>query len=92
MTRAAQLLFGNNQMNIHLGRFKSETVIIDDLMIRSPLILAVDEALDFIKKNIRLGFEIGGDKLKREERWQYPITAIREVLLNAIVHRYYSNI
>ncbi len=91
LTRAAELLFGLHHTNIHIGRFKSETTIIDDLMIRSPLMLAVDEAMDFIKKNIRLGFEFGGETTKRTERWQYPIQAIREFLLNAVVHRDYIN-
>ena len=91
LTRAAELLFGNHHTNIHIGRFKSETTIIDDLMIRSPLILAVNEAIDFIKKNIRLGFKFGGETTKRSEKWQYPIPALRELLLNAIVHRDYNN-
>ena len=91
LTRAAELLFGLHHTNIHIGRFKSETTIIDDIVIRSPLILAVDEAIEFIKKNIRLGFEFGGDTTKRIEKWQYPIPAIREILLNAVVHRDYTN-
>ena len=91
LTRAAELLFGNHKTNIHIGRFKSQTTIIDDLMIRSPLIIAVEEAIDFIKKNIRLAFDIGGETLKRNERWQFPIPALRELLLNAIVHRDYTN-
>ena len=91
LTRAAELLFGLHHTNIHIGRFKTETTIIDDIMIRSPLILAVNEAIDFIKKNIRLGFEFGGETTKRTETWQYPLPAIREFLLNAIVHRDYTN-
>ena len=91
LTRACELLFGNHHTNIHVGRFKSKTTIIDDIIIRSPLIEAVDEALNFIKKNIRLGFEFGGDNLQRTERWQFPIPAIRELLLNAIVHKDYTN-
>ncbi len=91
LTRAAELLFGNHKTNIHIGRFKSQTTIIDDLMIRSPLILAVEETIDFIKKNIRLAFDIGGESLKRNERWQFPIPALRELILNAIVHRDYTN-
>ena len=47
--------------------------------------------MDFIKRNITLGYEFGGDGLKRKNRWQYPIPAIRELLLNAIVHRDYTN-
>ncbi|MCF6269727.1 MAG: hypothetical protein L3J41_08460 [Melioribacteraceae bacterium] len=91
LTRAAELLFGVHHTNIHIGRFKSEITIIDDLMIRSPLVLAINEAMDFIKKNIRLGFEIEGNTTKRIEKWQYPIPVIRELLLNAVVHRDYSN-
>ncbi|HBO75805.1 MAG TPA: hypothetical protein DD653_14150 [Marinilabiliales bacterium] len=53
LTRAAELLFGEHHTCIHMGRFKSQTTIIDDLMIRKPLLLAVEEALDFIKKNIQ---------------------------------------
>ena len=84
LTRAAELLFGLHHTNIHIGRFKSQTTIIDDLMIRSPLMLAVDEAMDFIKKNIRLGFEFGGETTKRSEKWQYPISAIIPItFLNA---------
>jgi ATP-dependent DNA helicase RecG len=50
VTRAAELLFGNHHTGIHIGRFKSRHVIIDDIMIRSPLMLAIDEAMEFIKK------------------------------------------
>jgi predicted HTH transcriptional regulator len=32
----------------------------------------------FIKKNIRLGFEFGGETTKRTDKWQYPIPAIRD--------------
>jgi ATP-dependent DNA helicase RecG len=91
LTRACELLFDHHHTNIHVGRFKSKTVIIDDLLIRSPLIMAVEETLDFIKKNIRLGFEFGGDGLQRTEKWQYPIPALRELILNAIIHRDYTN-
>ncbi|MBT3209233.1 MAG: ATP-dependent DNA helicase [Bacteroidetes bacterium] len=90
LNRGAELLFGTHQTMIHLGRFKAPSVIIDDIAIRSPLILAVEEAMGFIKRNIALSFEFENE-LKRKERWQYPILAIRELLLNAIVHKDYSN-
>ena len=90
LTRAAQLLFGTHYTGIHIGRFKAQDTIIDDILIRSPLILAVEEAMNFIKRNIRLGYEFTGE-LKRKEIWQFPLQAIRESLLNAIVHKDYSN-
>jgi len=90
LTRAAQLLFGIHHTAIHIGRFKSNDVIIDDMVIRSPLILAVEKAMNFIKQNIMCSYELTGE-LKRGERWQYPLQAIRELLLNAIVHKDYKN-
>ena len=90
LTRAAQLLFGTHYTGIHIGRFKAKDTIIDDIVIRSPLILAVEEAMIFIKRNIRLGYEFTGE-LKRKEIWQFPLQAVRELLLNAIVHKDYSN-
>ena len=75
-TRASELLFGNHHTSIHIGRFKSKSTIIDDVVIRSPLVLAVDEAMTFIKKNILLSYKFTG-KLQREERWQYSLQAIR---------------
>ncbi|MEA3241645.1 MAG: putative DNA binding domain-containing protein [Pseudomonadota bacterium] len=90
LTRAADLLFGNHHTAIHLGRFKSRHTIVDDLVIRAPLILAVDEAMEFMKKNMRLGYEFTGE-LKRKETWQYPLTVLRELLLNAIIHKDYRD-
>lgn len=90
VTRAAQLLFGAHHTGIHIGRFKTPETIIDDIVIRSPLVLAVEGAMNFIKRNITLGYEFIGE-LKRVERWQFPLQAIRELLLNAVVHKDYTN-
>jgi ATP-dependent DNA helicase RecG len=54
LTFAALLLFGEHQTGIHIGRFKSQDIIIDDILIKSPLVVAVDEAMTFIKKSISL--------------------------------------
>jgi len=89
-TLAAMLLFGNHGYSIHIGRFKSEDTIIDDLLIKDPLLVALDEAMIFIKKHISLSYRFDGS-LKRKERWQYPLAAIRELLLNSVVHRDYKH-
>ncbi len=44
--------------------------------------------MTFIKKNIALGSTIG--EIYREDRWEYPMEAIREALINAVIHRDYS--
>ncbi len=89
-TLAAMLLFGNHGYSIHIGRFKAADTIIDDLLIKSPLIVGLDETMVFIKKHINLSYAFDGS-LKRKERWQYPMEALRELLLNAVVHRDYKN-
>jgi len=89
-TLAAMLLFGNHGYSIHIGRFKSEDTIIDDLLMKDPLLVALDEAMIFIKKHISLSYRFDGS-LKRKERWQYPLAAIRELLLNSVVHRDYKH-
>jgi len=89
-TLAAMLLFGNHGYTLHLGRFKAADTIIDDLLIKAPLITALDEAMIFIKKHINLSYDFDGS-LQRKERWQYPLEGLRELLLNAVVHRDYKN-
>jgi len=72
-------------------RFKTNDTIIDDILIKSPLVAAVEEALDFIKKSISLRYEFTGE-LRRKEIWQYPLPIIRELLLrgwNKISHHLY---
>jgi predicted HTH transcriptional regulator len=44
--------------------------------------------MTFIKKNIALGSTIG--EIHRKDRWEYPLEAIREALINAIIHRDYA--
>jgi len=90
VTIAAELLFGAPDCAIRIGRFKSEATIIDDNVVRSPLLLAVEEALTFIKKHINLSYHFDGS-IERKERWQYPLEALRELLLNAVVHRDYKS-
>ncbi|MCP4681601.1 MAG: hypothetical protein GY864_04645 [Desulfobacterales bacterium] len=70
-TLAAMLLFGNHGYTIHIGRFKAEDTIIDDLLIKAPLFAAIEEAMTFIKKHINLSYEFDGS-LERIEKWQYP--------------------
>ncbi len=89
-TIAAQLLFGDPDFTIRVGRFKSEATIIDDNVITSPLFVAVDEALTYIKKHINLSYSFDGSR-ERHERWQYPLEALRELVLNAVVHRDYKS-
>lgn len=92
---AAVLLFSKNtkrflsQAAIHCGRFKEETIVLDDRMIEGTIMEQVDEAMDFIRKNINVRFVMTG-KPEREEIWDYPLEALREAVINAVCHRDYT--
>ncbi|MGI8420554.1 MAG: ATP-binding protein [Candidatus Levyibacteriota bacterium] len=63
--------------------------IIDKADIYGTLDFQVDEVLKFILRNIRTEAKIVGSK--RVETPEYPELALREVIVNAVVHRDYSN-
>jgi ATP-dependent DNA helicase RecG len=47
-------------------------------------------AIAFVRKNMRTKTIINPDNGKREDHTDYPLTAVREAVLNALVHRDYS--
>jgi len=94
-TWAAILLFRQapqrflSQAVIHCGRFKEDILVIDDRMIQGDIIELVDEAMDFIRKNINVKFVMTGEP-EREQIWDYPLEALREAVINAVCHRDYT--
>ena len=54
----------------------------------SDLFSELDTVLTFIRKHISKHFIITG-KAQRDEVWEYPLDAIREIVLNMIVRRDY---
>jgi ATP-dependent DNA helicase RecG len=91
ISNAALLLFSNEDIiyNVHLGRFKTPSKIIDDRMLRLPLFDAVEESMKYIISQIKFSFEIKGMPTGRIEIPEYPLDALRELLLNSIIHRDY---
>ena len=93
LTNAGVLLFGKNPQRYFLnstsrvGRFKTSTEIIDSIDIKGNLFKQVEELVSAIKKHINVRFEI--KDIRREEIWDYPIPAIREACINALIHRDY---
>jgi len=96
ITNGCYLLFNNNESslftNIEIGRFQTEILIKDSLSIHGAIINQVDVVMGFIYKHINKAYIITG-KPQRDEVWDYPMDAIREIVENMIVHRdYQSNI
>lgn len=90
------LLFGRDRLErfpdawVQAGRFKgaSKSTIIDSADITVPLIDAVDHAIAFVVRNTATRYEIGG--ARRLEVPEYPPAAVREAIVNAVVHADYS--
>ena len=49
----------------------------------------IEQALDFVRRNtgVKAWIERGG---QRQERWDYPLEAVREAVVNAVAHRHYT--
>lgn len=90
------ILFGKNRLKlfpeaiIRCVRFWGDerNEIIDQADIDIYLPLALEQAIKFVKQNTRLAAEI--KELARKDIPQYPPIAIREAIMNAIVHADYS--
>ena len=89
VTNAAMILFSKDNLfyNVHVGRFKTPSFIIDERMIRGNLFDVVEETLRFINSHLKVAFEITGVTTQRTEIFEYPIAAIRELVLNSVIHR-----
>ena len=63
---------------------------IDNRRIEGSIPQMLDGALTFLKRNMKKMTIINARTGLREDRTEYPITAVREAVLNALVHRDYS--
>lgn len=92
----AVLLFGKDRgrlfpsATIRCARFlgKNTAKFLDQTEIDEHLPKAVDSVVAFIERHTRQGIEIG--RVRRREVPEYPSEAIREAVVNAVVHADYS--
>jgi predicted HTH transcriptional regulator len=90
------LLFGRDRREafpdayIRAGCFGGidKSNIIDSAEIGGYLPLVVDDVLKFIKCNSRRALPIEGTK--HAEAWEFPLAALREAVINALVHADYA--
>ncbi len=93
LTNGAIMLFGKDPQKFFINavlrviRLKNEITSIGDRLIEGNLFKQVVEGEEAIKSFINVRYEIKG--LVRDEIWDYPLSAIREALINALIHRDY---
>ena len=95
-TVAGILLFGRERLaefpdaRIRAGCFAGvdRSSILDSTDIDSYLPRAVEDVLHFIKRNTRRAVRVEG--ARNSESWEFPLVAIREAVVNAVVHADYA--
>ena len=63
---------------------------IDNKRIEGTIPVMVEDALSFCKRNMKIRTIIDPDTGARRDKTEYPVDAIREAILNALIHRDYS--
>ncbi len=90
-TNAFALLTGNDILPTatQCGMFKGTTKanFIDRREYSGPIQDQAEEALRFVLRNIHMGAEFS--RLSRQDIYEIPVESIRELLLNAVIHRSY---
>jgi ATP-dependent DNA helicase RecG len=95
-TIGGMLLFGKDREYcfpdawIQAGRFGGldKTHIADSVEIKSYSVQSVEEAIAFVQKHTLRGIEIGA--VRRKQRWNLPPVAVREAIINSVVHADYE--
>lgn len=91
-TNAALIIMGKlDHAKIRCARFKGDTmdVFIDQKDLSGDIFTQLENAMKFLLFNINLHGEIGPDYLRRVDTYEIPPDALREALINALIHRDY---
>ena len=94
--QAAQMLYGTRfssdypQALLKLGRFRGTTItgdILDNRQDHMHAFAMVREALAWLERTMPLSARFPVDRIEREDRFPVPTPALREAILNAVMHR-----
>lgn len=100
ITQAAQILFGTRflpdypQALLKLGRFRGTRItgdILDNKQEHLNAFAMVREAMAFLERTLPLAARFVEGRIEREDRLPVPAHALREIIVNAVMHRDYSD-
>jgi ATP-dependent DNA helicase RecG len=100
LTQAAQVLFGKRflpdypQCLLKMGRFRGTEItgeIVDNRQEYMNAFAMVREGMAFLERTMPLGARFPTGQIFREDRFPVPLDGLREILLNAVMHRDYSH-
>jgi len=94
LRRAALLLFGKNPKKFHMtayikiGKFANDIDLISTDDIEGNLFRQVDKAMEILRIKYLLS-NISYEGIYRKDNMEYPEEALREAIINAVIHRSY---
>ena len=94
LNRASILLFGNNithhflQAQVKIGLFTSDSEIVSNDRIEGNLFQQVERVMEILQTKYLLN-NIYYEGIYRKEKLEIPSDALREAVINAIIHRTY---
>jgi ATP-dependent DNA helicase RecG len=93
--RAALILFGKDtqkyypQAYLKIGKFSSESDVVSSDVITGNLFQQIDAAMNILRTKYLIS-SISYEDIHRREILEYPHDALREAILNALIHRDYT--
>lgn len=105
LKRAALLLFGDDPQRltptaqVQIGRFRDEATILDDRRVEGNLFRQISEVEQILRGYFLVRYEFptglegrsGVEAMQRKEVWEFPYPAVREAIVNALIHRDYTS-
>ena len=98
-TNGAAMLFSDNiypydNFQLRMARFlgTNKLEFIDNQRVEGNFFDLLDAGMAFFFKHLNLSGKITNKSLMREERLEVPVSALREALINALVHRQWEKV